>query len=119
MNLNNSKLKRILKMKIKLKTAHEEEVLQNKKKYIIGVLTIFDEKYNRRLDSYLYYFNENNIINNEGVYIFFNSFMDLMNFLYYGEKKIKRAYMSESKFDEYYDNGIEGTFEEKLNWKNN
>ena len=105
-------------MRAKLKTAHEEEIVQDNKKYIIGVLTIFDEEFNRRLDSFVYYYNENNTLKNEGVYIFFNSFIDLMNFLYYGERKIKRAYMIENEFDNYYDNGITERFEEILNWKN-
>ena len=105
-------------MKSKLKTAHEEEIKSNDKKYIIGVLTIFDEKYNRRLDSFVYYYNENNTLNNEGLYIFFDSIMDLISFIFSGDKKVKRAYMKESEYDQYYDNGVEGMFDDKLTWVN-
>jgi len=105
-------------METKIKTAHEEKIHQNEKEYIIGVLMNTDNE-NRRLDSFVYYYNENNIYNDEGLYIIFNTIIDLFNYLFYGEKKIKRAYITENKFDNYYDNGINGLFKEKLEWKEN
>ena len=44
--------------------------------------------------------------------------IDMIDYLLYGDKKIKTAYMNEEDFDEYYDaEFIEGVFAEKLKWQ--
>jgi len=101
-------------MKTRIITAHEEQHtnvngINNVLKFV-GIITNIDPNYNR-IDSFCYIFNENN--NN---YIFFNTIIDLIDYMLYGDKKVKRAYMKEKEFDEFYDNGIEGEFNDYLNW---
>lgn len=98
-------------MKTKIITAHEEEFSsENVSKKIIGVLTNLNEN-GYRIDSFPYIFNESN-----NTYIFFNTIIDLNDYLLYGDMKTKRSYMKESKFDDFYDNGVVGMFSEYLNW---
>lgn len=53
----------------------------------------------------------------EGMYIFFNTMVDLFDYLLYGEDKMKRAYMTEEEFDSHYDNPINGKFNDLLKWQ--
>jgi hypothetical protein len=55
------------------------------------------------------------------MYIFFNTIIDLMDYLLYGEmhgeSKMKRAYMEESEFDKLYDlDFLNGKFGAELSW---
>lgn len=94
-------------MKTQIKTAHEEEY--SNKSRTLGVLFNFDENHNR-IDSLIYVYRE-------GTYIFFNTIMDMNEYLMYGDGKIKRAYMSEEDFDKFYDSPyINGKFTEHLIW---
>ena len=93
-------------MKTFIITAHEEQYSNNNR--ILGVLLNIDED-NKRVDSLIYiYYME--------MYIFFNTIIDMNDYLLYGETKTKRAYLSEKDFDIYYDNGVDGLFSKILEW---
>lgn len=97
-----------------IKTAHEEEYTNTKEKKIIGILFnySFDIEHDGWKESFAY-------IYKEGMYIFFDTIIEMMDYLLYGETKMKRAYMEEQEFDEYYDSEhIDGKFGEKLTWLN-
>jgi len=95
-------------MKTKIKTAHEEHYSDNSR--IIGILTNYSIDDENWKDSFAYYYKDE-------MYVFFNTIIDLIDYLLYGEKKMKRAYMSEETFDQYYDaESIDGSFDEKLMW---
>jgi hypothetical protein len=92
----------------KIKTAHEEEY--SDKSRTLGVLLNYSPISDWK-DSFVY-------IYREGTYIFFNTMIDMFDYLLYGENKMKRAYMTEENFDKYYDSeSIEGTFTEQLIWQ--
>ena len=94
-------------MKTFIKTAHEEEY--SNKSRTIGVLLNVDED-NKRVDSLIYIYREE-------MYIFFNTIMEMNDYILYGESKCKRAYLSEGDFDNIYDLGyIEGKFTDQLKW---
>lgn len=93
-----------------IKTAHEETYSDGRS---LGVLVNYRP------------FNENNVLDKinsfaylykEGMYIFFETIMEMNDYLLYGDRKIKRAYMKEHDFDNYYDNGLNTSFEEVLKW---
>lgn len=94
-------------------TAHEEETTQQDKKKIIGVLFNYssDVEHEGWKESFVY-------IYKEGMYIFFNTIIEMIDYLLYGEAKMKRAYMEEQEFDELYDAVIDGKFGDKLTWIN-
>lgn len=95
-------------MKTRLRTAHEEEY--SDKSRTLGVLLNYsiDTEWKDSL-TYIY---------RDGMYIFFNTIIDMIDYLLYGENKIKRAYMEEEEFDQYYDaESIDGAFTEKLKWQ--
>jgi hypothetical protein len=91
----------------KIKTIHEEEYSDKSKS--LGILLNYSTDDNWQ-ESFIYvYKNEN--------YIFFNTMIDMFDYLFYGENKMKRAYLSELEFDKYYDaSDIEGHFSDKLSW---
>jgi hypothetical protein len=94
-------------MKTHIKTVHEEEY--SDKSRTLGVLLNYSDL-DKWKDSLVY-------IYRDGMYIFFNTIIDMIDYLLYGENKMKRAYMDEEEFDKYYDDDfIEGTFSEKLKW---
>ena len=41
----------------------------------------------------------------------------MVDYLVSKDKKIRRAYMYENEFDEYFDSPMDGTFREKLTWE--
>lgn len=90
-------------------TAHEEEYSNNSR--TLGVLLNLDDE-GKRIDSFVY-------IYRKGMYIFFNTIMDMNDYLLYGDfGKTKRAYMSEKDFDDFYDAvAIRGKFTEHLTWQ--
>ena len=98
-------------MKTKLMTAHEEEYVHNEKKRIIGVFLNFSISESSQFsDSIPYTYKD-------GVYIFFPTIIDMMDYLLYGEKFKLRAYMKESEFDDIYDaEYINGPFKDLLAW---
>jgi len=94
-------------MKTFISTAHEEEY--SNKSRTLGVLLNSDEN-GKRVDSLVY-------IYREGMYIFFNTIMEMNDYLLYGDGKLKRAYLSENDFDIIWDSPyINGKFEEQLTW---
>ena len=96
-------------MKTFITTAHEEEY--SDKSRVLGILLNFDENV-ARVDSFAYIFNKK-----KNMYIFFNTIMDMNDYLFYGEQKIKRAYMPEDEFDKIFDAPyIKGKFIEFLEW---
>lgn len=95
------------KMKTRIKTAHEEEY--SDKSRTLGVLLNYSDDDNWK-DSLIY-------IYRDGRYIFFNTIIDMIDYLLYSETKVKRAYMEELKFDEFFDAPyINGKFTEHLIW---
>ncbi len=94
-------------MQTRIKTVHEEECSNNSR--TIGVLLNYSLT-DSWTDSLTYVYRN-------GTYIFFNTFIDLVDYLFYGENKMVRAYLSEADFDNYYDNIITGKFSEKLTWQ--
>lgn len=99
-------------MKTRIKTAHEEVITQGEKNKTIGVLLnySFETNDNDWKESFMYVYNK-------GMYIFFDTIIEMINYLLYGETNMKRAYIKEEEFDEYYDaEFIDSTFKEKLNW---
>jgi hypothetical protein len=89
-----------------IKTIHEEEYSDKSK--TIGILlntSLLDDW----SESFIY-------IYREGMYIFFNTMVDMIDYLLYGEGKMKRSYLEEEDFDKYYDSNIEGSFSEQLKW---
>jgi hypothetical protein len=100
-------------MDTKIKTVHEEAY--SDKSRTLGVLLNtsidFGKQQEDWKESFVY-------IYKEGMYIFFDTMIDMLDYLLYGENKMKRAYMSEEEFDGYYDSHhIDGTFNEKLKWQ--
>ncbi|GAJ24614.1 unnamed protein product [marine sediment metagenome] len=96
-------------MRTNIITAHEE-VYSNKSR-TLGVLLIVDEN-GKRVDSLTYIYHNN-------TYIFFNTIIEMSDYLLYGDGKTKRAYMKEDDFDVYYETDyIEGTFTDVLKWSN-
>jgi hypothetical protein len=96
-------------METVITTAHEEEYSNNSR--TLGVLLNLDLN-GKRVDSLVY-------IYRKGMYIFFNTIMDMNDYLLYGDfGKTKRAYLSEEDFDKYYDSqAIRGLFTENLSWQ--
>jgi len=94
-------------MKTFISTAHEEEY--SNKSRTLGVLLNFDENH-KRIDSLIYIYRED-------MYIFFNTIMEMNEYLLYGETKAKRAYLSEDDFDVLWDlPHIDGKFQDQLTW---
>lgn len=94
-------------MKTNIITAHEEEY--SNKSRTLGVLLNVDME-GKRIDSLLY-------IYHNGTYIFFNTIIEMNDYLLYGDSKTKRAYLKENDFDVFYDaEYIEGLFSEHLTW---
>jgi len=97
-------------MKTHIKSIHEEEY--SDKSRTLGVLLNFSSEIEHEgwKDSFIF-------IYRDGMYIFFNTMVDMIDYLLYGESKMKRAYMPEDEFDKYYDaDFIEGKFTEILKW---
>lgn len=89
-----------------IKTIHEEQYSDGSK--TLGVLLNYSSI--QIWSESLFY------IYREGMYIFFELIIDMNDYLLFGENRMKRAYMTELEFDEYYDNEINGIFSEKLKW---
>lgn len=90
-----------------IKTIHEEQYSDGSR--TLGVLLNYSsvEDWN---ESFIY-------IYREGMYIFFNTMVEMMDYLLYSDKKVHRAYMEEEVFDQYYDSDeINGKFSDILEW---
>jgi hypothetical protein len=95
-------------MKTRLKTIHEEEY--SDKSRVLGVLLNYDENDTFK-ESFIYIFNHD-----RAMYVFFNTMVDMIDYLIWNDSKIKRAYMEEKDFDWLYDNELDGKFIDKLTW---
>lgn len=95
-------------MKTFITTAHEEEY--SDKSRTLGVLLNFNDA-SERIDSLIY-------IYHKGKYIFFNTIMEMNDYLLYGDySKTRRAYLLEEDFDNYFDASfIDGKFSDNLEW---
>lgn len=92
-----------------IESVHEETITDNNR--VIGVLYNYNPTKEFK-DSLIYVFNQKN-------YIFFETIIDMFDYLYYGDKtKVKRAYMPEPEFDEFLESDIDGAFSDYLTWLN-
>ena len=97
-------------MRTQITTAHEEQYSNGSR--TLGVLFNYSETVDFK-ESFIY-------IYHNGKYVFFNTMIDMMNYLLYGDREdsTKRAYMLEDDFDALYDaDYINGKFSEKLTWQ--
>jgi hypothetical protein len=97
----------------KIETVHEETYSDGR---TLGVLINFERiefGYQKKINSFVYYFRETD---GEGIYVFFETIVDMNDFMLYRDEKVKRAYMKEEDFDLLYDEPFKGKFEDHLNW---
>jgi hypothetical protein len=97
-------------MKTQITSVHEEQYSDGSR--TLGVLFNYSETVDFK-ESFIY-------IYHNGRYIFFDTMIDMMNYLLYGNRNnsVKRAYMDEDEFDALYDaDYINGKFSEKLIWQ--
>lgn len=93
-----------------IEPVHEETISSDESK-TLGVLYNYNSTKEFK-DSLIYIYNKKN-------YIFFETIIDMFDYLYYGDKtNVKRAYMPEPTFDEYLDKNVNGIFSEHLTWLN-
>lgn len=94
-------------------TVHEESYSDGR---TLGILTNFDlDKNMERIDSFVYFFRETEM---GGMYVFFETIVDMNDYILYGDKKVKRAYMKEDDFDKLYDQDqLDGEFSNHLKWQ--
>ena len=95
-------------------TAHEEQYSDNARTLGVLMNQDYDESATPFKDSFAYIFKTE-----RKMYIFFNTMVDMFDYLFYGndEHTITCAYMSEADFDKLYDmEYIRGSFKEKLTW---
>ena len=96
-------------MKTRLKTIHEEEY--SDKSRILGILINYSIDDTEFDESFIYVYRK-------GIYIFFNTIIDMIDYLLYGNDNMKRAYFEEDEFDKYYDSDyIVGKFSDLLVWQ--
>jgi len=94
-------------MKTYITTAHEEEY--SDKSRTLGVLLNFNGD-SERIDSLIYIYHKK-------MYIFFNTIIEMNDYLLYGDGRTKRAYISEDDFDVIYDAPyLKSKFVDYLEW---
>jgi hypothetical protein len=92
-----------------LNTVHEEEYSDSNGNRIFGVLFNYNNDENFK-ECFIYTYRNK-------IYVFFNTIIEAMEFLLYGDENIKRAYLDEKDFDYYYDaQYINGKFSDILKW---
>ena len=96
-------------MKTKIKTIHEEEYSDETKRRI-GVLYNYSVDNSNWNDSLIY-------IYRDGIYIFFETMIGMLDYLMYGDDKVKRVYLEEVEFDKYYDSVINDSFTKIIKWQ--
>ena len=93
-----------------IKTAHEETYSDGRSLGIlINYRPFIDNSNIDKINSYAYFIRDD-------MYVFFDTIVDMNDYILYGNPRVKRAYMKEEEFDEYYDYGLDVPFEEVLNW---
>jgi len=96
-------------MRTKLKSIHEEKYSDGTK--TLGVLNNYSINDDWK-DSIIYIFNHD-----RKSYIFFNTMIDMLDYMLYDNKSVKRAYMNEDEFDKHYDSEfIDDMFTNVLLW---
>lgn len=93
-------------MKSIIRCVYEEN--NNKNKIILGIL-LNDSVDGKWHCSYPY-------IYTDGVYVFFKTITDLINYNFYGSRGMLRAYLEEPIFDKYYEVTLNDKFENYLDW---
>jgi len=94
-------------MTTNIKCIHEENYSDGSK--TLGMLINYNKEENFK-ETFVYIYREN-------MYIFFDTFINMIDYLLYGETKMKRAYIEEKDFDNYYDSEcINGKFTDLLKW---
>lgn len=96
-------------MKTFIKTIHEETYSDGSR--TLGVLQNYSSTGDWK-ESIIYIYREE-------VYIFFNTIIEMIDYLLYSDKKTYRAYLKEDIFDKFYDDGINGKFSDILEWIKN
>lgn len=93
-------------METQIKTIHEEKYSDGSR--TLGILLNYSsiEEWN---ESFIYIYREN-------IYIFFNTMVDMIDYLFYSHNNVRRAYLEEDMFDKYYDEKINGKFSDILEW---
>lgn len=99
-----------------IKTAHEESYSNGRSLGILINYKPFDGNDMIKYNSFPYIYRNKNDNPDNGIYIFFDTIINMNDYLLYGDNRVKRAYMEESKFDNYYDNGLDVPFEDILKW---
>lgn len=96
-------------METRINSIHEEGYSDNNR--TLGVLFNYSTDGEFK-ESFIFIFN-----NKDDIYVFFNTMIDMLDYLLYSEKTMDRAYMEEEVFDSYYDAPyIQGKFSEILEW---
>ena len=88
-------------MKYKLISVHEETTNDGE---LITILLNYSEDFEFK-DSVVGIFD-----NKTKIYLFFNTIDDLYKYKYHSVRTMQRAYLSESDFDDYFDNGSDKIF---------
>ena len=99
-------------MKTKIREIHSEEYSDNTK--TLGVLLNYsiDTEHKDWHDSLIYVYNHE-----RKTYVFFNTLIEMIDYQFYGDRKIKCAYLNEAEFDNYFDaEYLDDKFSEILKW---
>lgn len=89
--------------------SHEESYSDGR---TLGVLVNYDLDRNmEKIDSFIYLFREES-----KTYVFFESIVDMNDYILYGDKRVKKAYLKEDDFDKIIDNDLRGKLNNILKW---
>ncbi len=94
-------------MKTIINTIHEEQYGDDGR--ILGVLGNFNSRTKEKVDSFIYTYKDE-------TYIIFDTITDMLQYLLYGDHDVRRSYIKENKFDEHYDNPMNGLFKDIIEW---
>jgi len=96
-------------MRTQLRSVHEEQYSTGSR--TLGVIINYDNEGTFK-ESFVYIFNHE-----RKMYTFFDTMVDMFDYIFYGEEAMKRAYMTEADFDLYYDaDYLDNTFNQILKW---
>lgn len=90
-----------------IKTPHEETYSDGR---TLGVLINYDINY-KKIDSFIYLYRQES-----ETYVFFETIVEMNDYLLYGDNKVKKAYMKEEEFDKLFDYNFKGVFKDYLNF---
>ncbi|MFW6243022.1 MAG: hypothetical protein ACOC2W_02590 [bacterium] len=95
-------------MKTIINTTHEEQY-SDKSRVIGMLLNMSIDKNEHFKESFAY-------IYRDGMYVIFNTIVEMIEYLMYGDNKMLRAYITEDEFDKLYDSNIDGKLTDHLKW---